>query len=75
MKDELFDLGDDEMLIDEVVEQVLQRLNKRATAASQWKPPGGWPVVDPTGSDPDGAAALLALISGSRFDPKCESCE
>ena len=65
VQEELRSLGDGAMLTDDVVNELVTRLNERAIAASEWEPDNGWPMTE------DG---LLAAINGSIFDQKANNC-
>ena len=60
----LLNLGDGVSLTDEVVEELVRKLNDRATAASGWCPQGGWESVEA----PDGSldeSKLLDAVQGA----------
>ena len=65
VKEELRNLGNDCQLTEDVVQQLLQLLNKRATAALDFEPQGGWlsdidGLSDANGNVPEEVQAVYA---------------
>ena len=66
VQDEMHALGDGAKLTEEVVEQIVKRLNERALGASDWTPRGGWEAWH-------NAAGLVGALEGSRFQAELET--